>query len=443
MSTWIVATPATAFVPGVYEPAAGDQAPVTATLTHNRISPLTGSVPAGGETFNYTGTFGISGTPLSTATTTTIKLFADSNAPFNAVPATITLNGTAITPTTANCTASVCTYTFSNLAPGSLVINKQAVLATGLPAGTVIMASADVGVKTTPDVKLVNVSATPIPAGQCSGTYTFVQRVGGSGAWLVDMKFGDLSGQGKVGLTADGDTVLRAWNTPGLPAGSDTIKFVDVNNNNDITLAVMANATYNSNDPSSPTYSALADGGAGQYANTRWTDALNWSYDPSSWTGNTWLPAGTMITVTRDVTYQNCVPGGFTTDGDTSRLFGISTEIARPTTDLHASAYDVFSTPGYVPPASCVNNMYVSANSGTGSTSTTFSLWTPQVSTAPIAVGLPTRSDAIAASATYPSYIFSMSFDGQQLRVADTGTNTVLALTNPSWPSSTAQTLTA
>ena len=418
VSTWIVATPATAFVPGVYEPAAGDQAPVTATLTHNRISPLTGSVPAGGETFNYTGTFGISGTPLSTATTTTIKLFADSNAPFNAVPATITLNGTAITPTTANCTASVCTYTFSNLAPGSLVINKQAVLATGLPAGTVIMASADVGVKTTPDVKLVNVSATPIPAGQCSGTYTFVQRVGGSGAWLVDMKFGDLSGQGKVGLTADGDTVLRAWNTPGLPAGSDTIKFVDVNNNNDITLAVMANATYNSNDPSSPTYSALADGGAGQYANTRWTDALNWSYDPSSWTGNTWLPAGTMITVTRAVTYQNCVPGGFTTDGDTSRLFGISTEIARPTTDLHASAYDVFSTPGYVPPASCASSIYVSSN--LASASTAFYRWNPSVSKAGVGSVTP-RVDAIAATVDHPSWIYNAQQNGS-LAVWDTST---------------------
>lgn len=234
-SALLAAIPANAFTPGVYEPAAGDLTPLTATLTHSRIAPLTGSVPAAGETFNYSGTFGISGTPLSTGTTTTVKLFADSNAPFNGVAASFTLNGSAIAPATGSCSTTVCSYTFNNIPAGTLVVTKQAVLATALPDGTVIMASASVGVKTTPDVRLVNESATPIPAGQCSGPYTFVQRVAGSGAWLVDMKFGDLSGQGKVGLTADGDTAIRAWNAPGLPAGSDTIKFVDAGGN-DITL---------------------------------------------------------------------------------------------------------------------------------------------------------------------------------------------------------------
>lgn len=225
-----------AYTPAVLDPGAGSGTQVTsATLQHSLVN---GADPKPGDTFTYTGTFKISAPEPGTTSKTVVTVNADPNAPFTATPTvdSFRLNGSAVTGTVSSCSTTTCTFTFTDLpAGGDLVFTQQAKVASPLPDGTVIMASAKVQVTTTPTWGLTNVSATAIPADQCSGTYTFIQRVEPSGSWLVDMKFGDLSGQGKVVLSP-GDRTIRAWNDP-LAAG-DTIRFTDANGN-DITAQVM------------------------------------------------------------------------------------------------------------------------------------------------------------------------------------------------------------
>jgi hypothetical protein len=396
--------PSLAYTLATLPPSTADTQNVTATLVHSKVN---NRDPLPGDQFTYTGTFTVSGTPAGTTSTTTVTLLADPNAPFLTTPTTadFKLNGAAVTGTVSNCSTTACTVTFTNIAAGTLVFSKDAKMNSSLPNGTVIMASANLKVTTTPTVGLTNVSSTPIPAGQCSGTYTFVQKVEPSGAWLADMKFGDLSGAGKVTLSP-GDRTIRAWNDP-LAAG-DTVKFVAADGT-DITANVMSQATYRANDPSVPYYIGIAAGGPGQYANTRWIDSLNWPYDPSTWTGTTWLPAGTTITVQRQVTYLNCLPGGFTSDGTTAREFGISTEVGRATTSPQTGAFDVFATPGYNPPAWCASSIYASSNPA--SSPTALYTWNPGVSKT--ALGGPgIRTDAVAASPDYADLIFYASQTG-------------------------------
>ena len=424
LATTLGGTPqdAQGFVPGTYAASSGTPPQVVVDVFHSPTSPQ----PKQGEPYTYSAKFTLSNmAEPSTTNQVVITVNADPNAPWTSVPAIGDFVSSYGAPTLTNCTVTSCTATWSNIkVDGTITFTNQAKVSTLLGEGEPIIGSATAQINTVPKVTLTNVSSSAFP-GQCSGTYTFSQVVGDSGAWLVDMKFADVSGEGKVILTPDGSTQIRAWNDP--LAEGDTIKVMS--GTTDLTSMVMTTGkpTYLSSDPSSPFYIGLNPTDQTYFTNADWLDSLNWSYDPDTWTGNTWLPAGTTIEVKREVTYLGCLPGGITGDGTTNREFGISTEIARANTTVQGSDVDVFATPGIKPPATCVNSLYIAENS-LGNPPTTMLKWSPNGSTTTLG-SVSLRSDAIAATADYESYIFSVDSGGSTgaLRVFNTQTGAWLA----------------
>ena len=437
---------AEAFTPATITTANAPTDPaVTVTVSHTPTNPQ----PVQGQTVNYTVDFAVNSLVAEPGVgrSMTVTVYADPNAPFNSAPTLADFKwgagaGAVATGSVGTCSATACTLTITNVPTTgnqTLRFTKAATVATGLPTGTLIMASASAKITSSPTWGITNVSSTA--PGQCSGTYTFVQKVEPSGSWLVDMKFGDLSGNGKVVLSP-GDRTLRAYGTAGA---TDTVRFVDASGV-DITSTVMANAKYISNDPSSPYYVGLAAGGAGQYANTKWLDSLNWPYDPSTFTGNTWLPAGTTITVTRQVTYLQCYPGTSVANSDWQ--FGISTEVARAITNVSAAGYDVFAMPGTAAPAACVNSMFVTRSTPNATTDSSVYRYTP--GSTPTSLGTTTtllpitgvtvpHTDASAATDRYPTKVFTLdlSSTNQVLRVFEVGTTkSAQALSVTGWYSS-------
>ena len=428
---------ARAFTPAVVPVSSGSAPTVVVDVSHSPTAPD----PKQGEAVNYsmTFTFGGLGTEAGSTNSTRITVTADSNAPFSSDPSLNDFKwGGVTTPTgsvESGCSTTSCTFLInsSSMQNGTLTFTKAATVKAGLGDGTIIAASASASIDTKPTPVLQNVSATPLN-GQCSGPYTFKQKVGPSGVWLADIKFGDLAGEGKVFLTP-GDRTILSWNDQNPT--SDMIKFVNASGEN-ITSDVMADATYLANDPTVPYY--LANPGLvasdpntlSQYATTSWADSLNWPYDPSTFTGTTWLPAGTEIIVQRQVTYANCLPGGFSTSTDTSREFGISTQVARANTTVSASDQDIFTMPGQRPPASCVDKMFISMNAN--NSPTTFYQWDP---TRPIALetlGSETgRTDAIAAHQDREHIIWAVDHTNATLYVWDTQTGTRRNLNATGW----------
>ncbi|MEI2827215.1 MAG: hypothetical protein V9F04_13025 [Dermatophilaceae bacterium] len=384
------------YTPGSFSPASGSDPTIVVDVFHTPTSPQ----PKQGETYTYKATFTLGNmAEPNTTNEVVITVNADPNAPWTAVPVPGDFASSYGAPTLSNCTVTACTATWANIKTnGTITFTKTAKVSSLLGEGEVIIGSASAKINTVPLVKLTNVSSTAFP-GQCSGTYTFNQKVGASGAWLADMKFADVSGEGKVILTPDGATQIRAWNDP--LAEGDTIKVISGADGTDITAAVMANATYRSTDPSSPFYIGLEPPQAqANFANADWLDSLNWSYDPDTWTGDTWLPAGTTIEVKREVTYLECLPGGISPDGFPARPFGISTEIARANTSATGSDVDAFSTPGTAELTSCSNRIYTTSVSNTGTTTEVYA-WVPNAVPNASLTTLGTTSqriDAIAAT---------------------------------------------
>ncbi len=410
------------FVPGTYTPAAGTDPTVVVDVSHTPTSPE----PKQGETYTYKALFTLGNMTEPGATNQVVlTVMADPNAPWTSVPVAADFVSAFGTPTLTNCTTTSCTATYPNITTNGTITFTHAAKVGTAPTvgdGTLIVGSATAAVNTAPTVKLTNVSQTAFP-GQCAGTYTFEQKVGASGAWLVDMKFADVMGDGKVILTPDESTQIRAWDDPA--AEGDTIKVTS--GTTDMTPTVMATTavTYRSTDPSSPFYIGLDPLMQTKFANADWLDSLNWRYDPDTWTGNIWLPAGAKIEVKREVTYLGCLPGGITGDGTTNREFGIQTEIARANTTVTGSDFDSFSTPGYRTPASCATSMFVSKNPA--STPTTFVQWNPGSSQTSLgSVGI--RSDAIAAEPSHPTWLWYMTQTGA-LSVFDTVAKKTLTTT--------------
>lgn len=242
--------PAQAFTPAALPPTS------TSTVTVDASHTPTNSHPKQGENVNYQFDFTFAGMSSPDVTrTTTITIHADANAPFSAAGAfTFASAGSstfgalpsgASVSASPNCSATTCTYTVTGLGDGTLRLARQATVAAGLADGTLIMASADASVSPEGRTTLANVDATPL-IGTCSGPYNFVQRVDDGGAWLVDIKFGDELGNGKVFLSP-GDRTIQPW-TAGTSA-TDWIRFTGPNGE-DLTQDVTAQATYLANDPS-------------------------------------------------------------------------------------------------------------------------------------------------------------------------------------------------
>ncbi|MGJ3509920.1 SpaA isopeptide-forming pilin-related protein [Enemella sp. A6] len=423
------------YTPEEFEIEAAADPTVEVDVSHSPTNPD----PEQGDQFTYTMSFAFDRMVEQGLTRwTDVTVYADAAAPFDSVPSGgdwSGLNGgTVAVKDGATCDTRECTFRLTNL-PNTVtpVFTKTATVQTDLLPGTPVMASARADVDGTLEIGLEMVESSA-PSLQCTGTYTFKQRVTKGGGWLADIKFNDTAGQGKV-MLAPGDRTIRAWNDP--LADRDTIKVLDADGN-DITAQVMENATYIANDPSVPIYLEELSGQGGLYRNAKWLDSLNWPYDPETRTGNTWLPAGSTIEVKRLVTYANCLDGGVSTDFTLSRPFGISTQIGRMGKVVSDSDADVFTTPGVAPPASCVDNMFVTSSTlknTTGNDSSLY-LWEPaeRRTRTLLAKALP-QTDALAATDRYPTKAFSLSRPGD-LRVTETGessfTTTVLNVPRPS-----------
>ena len=413
------------YIPGTFPPSAGTAATVTVDVSHTPTSPE----PKPGDTYQYKATFTLANmAEVGTTNEVVLTINADGNAPWTAVPTAANFTSTPAypAPTTLSCTTTTCTVTYANIkTDGVITFTQNAKVASPLPNGTPILGTATAKIDTKVlSIKLEPVSKTDFP-GQCAGTYTFVQKVGTAGAWLVDMKFADVAGQGKVILTPDGSTQIRAWNDP--LAEGDTIKVISGTDGSDLTSAVMANATYRTTDPSSPFFIGSDPTTQSQFTSADWLDSLNWPYDTTTWTGNTWLPAGTVITVEREVTYLGCLPGGVTGDGTINREFGINTEIARANTSTAGFDYDVFSTPGTQAPLTCADRLAVSSNTGAAGNTTSLSSWKPGSAASTVNYQIDNQSDAIATSALHETRIFALRYNlatmSQTLIVVDTSTS--------------------
>lgn len=431
------------YVPGTFPPDAGTSAKVVVDVSHTPTSP--NPEPKPGDPFQYKATFTLSSmNEVGTTNEVVLTINADSNAPWTSVPVAADFVSTFGAPTLSNCTLIACTATYTNIkTDGVITFTHQATVKTPLPNGTPIIGSATGKINTKViSLKLDDISKTAF-TGACSGPYTFEQKVGGAGAWLVDMKFADVAGQGKVILTPDGSTQIRAYNDPA--AAGDTVMFTPpggytvngvLQTPATFTQLVMANAVYRTTDPNSPFFIG-ADPGASTFANSDWLDSLNWSYDTSNWSGNTWLPAGTLITVKRDVTYLACLPGGITGDGTTNREFGIYTEIARANTTASGSDYDVFSTPGAQAPATCATSMFVVDDQQQAAPSgSVLYTWNPTTGQTTVSVGplkngtTTTDTHGIAAYTTWPNYVFYVDYVSLKLMYYDTVSKTTTPFPN-------------
>ncbi|MDO5676948.1 MAG: prealbumin-like fold domain-containing protein [Propionibacteriaceae bacterium] len=364
------------------------------------------------------------------AKTTTITIQSDANAPFISQPAVADFkwedgSTTGISGSRGTCTATSCTFTFTDLPvdKGKLVFTKQAKVVDSPGPGTVIMAAANASASPDGIATIANdLANTHALDGVCQGSYLFTQELKDGGAWLVDMKFGDKNNNGKVFLTP-GDRTIVGW-TAGTTA-TDWVKFIPPAGSPltaaQYTAQIMAEATYRANDPSAPIYA----GGAAP--NAAWFDSLNWPYDPSTFTGSTRLLEGTTIQVQRAVTYSDCFGGVYSSSPDPTREFGIATQIAINDTPARGSDFDIFSTPGTRPPASCESKLYVSTRSNNGTSSEIWQFDPNGATSAQKNVRLlaaKSGTDAIAASADYPSLIFAHGLTGSAgLRVWDVGAN--------------------
>ncbi|MDO5502000.1 MAG: SpaA isopeptide-forming pilin-related protein [Actinomycetia bacterium] len=402
---------ASAFVPAEFPPTAESDPKIVVDVSHTPTNPH----PKQGEPVTYRMTFDFDDVvETGVSRTATITVYADNNAPFQSQPTASDFTWTGAgspTMTRGACSTTSCTFTVTNLTgDGTYTFTKAATVASTLGPGTLILASASADIESQPSWGLEN-EAKALD-GECSGIYEFDQEVTQSGAWLVDIKFGDEQGLGKVYLTPE-EGPLLAYNDP--QAGNNTISFepppgYQINGVTQTTASfteyVLGRAVYREDDPVPPYYLHLDQG---DYSDTRWLDSLNWNYDPSTWTGDTWLPAGTKIHVRRHVTYTACGPGGIRLDGDPNRSFGLSTQVARPTTNVSDSDFDVFAMPGTRPPARCENQLVASYNPW--NTPTQIHYWQPGTSSSgSLRTTFQFQTDAIATSAEDDTKVFAMRY---------------------------------
>lgn len=165
----------------------------------------------------------------------------------------------------------------------------------------------------------------------CSGVFQFQWKVN-AGAWMADIKFGDAAGRGKIVLD---DAQLVAGDGP------NSIKVTDANGV-DITSDVVGKMTWNPNDSSEP---YQPNPFAARYPNMKWLQSANWKIDTSTYTGDTWLPAGSTVTVKKHGRHENCV-AGIATDWQTSRPLEALMEVTRPVMGTSSNAVDTIQLPG-------------------------------------------------------------------------------------------------
>ncbi|MDO5502538.1 MAG: hypothetical protein Q4G67_05120, partial [Actinomycetia bacterium] len=448
LATALIAAPnANAFIPWSAEGSAatGLEPTVTANLSHGPGTPSGAVNPIPGDTFTSTATFTLNDMDEPGVDhDVVIRLRMDPNTPWTSTPTAANFSGLGGAPTLTNCSTTACTATFSDITSnGTITFTHQAQVISDAPEGVLVAGTADVEVITRPEVNLEFVSERFIPevGNSCTGTYEYIQRVSDGGAWLMDMHFADGAGRGLVQIDGPDTTIYPHY---AAPAGSrNTVRVTDVNGN-DITADIFANnPQYISPDPSPPYFPG--DLIQTSYPNARWLDSLNWNYDAAAWTGDTWMPAGSTITVTRGITYQNCVDG-YSTDFIRERPFGVSIEMARlDQTIVNTTDVDGWNLPGDAIGLPCETTMYWTQGrtaGGAGEPATRFGWfeWPNGTSTTrtPAQTGSRWVTDGIAVSRQAPEKIVygqtNIPFVGsrtQELRVFDSITGQTTQLPAP------------
>lgn len=227
------------------------------------------------------------------------------------------------------------------------------------PEGWTVNASIKAELQALPEVALNPGPQKFVPdSGECSGTAYFSQTLKG-GAWLVDVKFADANGNGLVGFVGDNEIVDGSTN----PTAKNSIEFVLPDGyTGPSSDELLAKGRFLSSDGTKPVY-AESEKILNENPDAKWLDSYSWNYDPATYTGDTWLPAGTTINVKRHIVFGNCLPGGFASDFDASRQFIVNIQIGRPAVDVSEGAADTFTLPGEPPVVKACEDIYYTESS--------------------------------------------------------------------------------
>lgn len=405
----LLVAPVSAYTPyDSPQPRTGAEPEVTVEMTHSKVEDRD---PVQGEVFTYTATFGFAkmsenGVKRHVVLTVT----ADPNAPF-ASPVTAgdfhNETGSA-TASSVECSGYSCTATYSDMSDGRVVFSKEGKVSAGLGPGEMVAGAASAHITSTGSVALKHGAQRYTPdsgPAPCSGTAEWEILVPQAGGWIADLKFADVYASGKV--TFDDAPLVDGLAHP----ESKNAIIVRGPDGADLTAGVLKEATFNSADPSQP-FLGL-DEVSLAHPHAIWLQSVNWPFDISNYTGKTWIPSGTTITIKKHLTFYDCSIAGFPSPADyfNSRWkAGIALQIARPNTSISAAAQTYFVTPGKAAPASCVNKLYVVQESNSRATSKAFYEYDPaQSRSRAISAPNQARTQAIAATNRFPELLFSTS----------------------------------
>ncbi len=180
----------------------------------------------------------------------------------------------------------------------------------------------------------------------CSGTFNFEWTLD-NGAWLADLKFADVEAQGKIIL--DDSPLVADQSAP------NHIRVTDASGR-DITKQVLDGMTWRSPDRSQP---MIADNAVTRRnPNALWLMSGNWRINSEVFTGDTWLPAGSTVSVGVHGEHKACW-AGFAADYDSTRPVGAALEVTRPQVEGSDFATTEFTLDGKEKPrASCETGLY-------------------------------------------------------------------------------------
>ncbi|MBV7363159.1 hypothetical protein KRX54_01755 [Actinomycetaceae bacterium TAE3-ERU4] len=413
----VVTEPAQAYTPAdLSANSEGPEAQITTVMSHNPQKPTYG------QQVTYTGTLEFGTIPEELNGDVTLTVSSDFYAPFDGGDplSKLTWNGySGAKPTMTESPRvenGVWIYKFKGVKPNTSVTytNTATVKSKSeIPPGQTIFATMNANFVASPSISFKDAGARFVgdngTSNACSGVMVFPSQPLEAGAWLADIKIANAQNNGKVEIDTS-PYVPEA----GAPANANTIKFEL--NGRDITAEKMQGATYLSPDSSAPIY------GAGSplvqaNPNAKWVDSLNWEYDPKTYTGNTWLPKGTVLTVRKHVTFLDCFGGGFASDFNPNRQVLYVAEIGRPVSETNSNAMTSFTMPGepFVPKP--CTNLYWSEDVSSGGGA--FGLFTSLDPMKSIRTGFlekangkPTSAPDIAISDKFPYHLYYFSDEG-------------------------------
>lgn len=348
---------ARAYTPDTIEKSTGPgaEAEHSAEVTHTKVGKGAGAHdPHPGESFYYEYTFNLGRLPQEPGVEaqTVVHFNADYQAPFTD-PQNFTFAGTPkerIDLGPIKCESNhQCSLTVdtSHVNRGKSVFLKfkfEAKVNENADPGSVIMGSGSIHTEYRPNITVKPGHPKyfePDGVNLCEGTFHFEWQLT-AGAWLADIKFADGLGKGQLDINkqplseTDPRSYIRVLK-PSSRAGRW----------DNITDEVLRNMKYNPDDPTRP-YNGDQDPIVRLHPNAKWLQSANWPIDVNTYTGKTWLPAGTKVTVAKHGRHLACL-AGTATDWQTNRPFEASLSIARPVTDASASDQTVFTLPGERP----------------------------------------------------------------------------------------------